>query len=168
MTSRATHCITMPPRFAADIEEQVLQELIEMGYCRISTTERDLPGIHFPKEMHIGPGYIKIFAGTRVKVGSNLIVAPFPYMNDDGKPSIHSRNKILLQPVFVREADRKSGQMTVEDPWSHESYTLDVVFDPEGPDLREHILDHMHQAIMNAQIARSRSPLRRFARAIGL
>lgn len=168
MTATATHSINLPPHFAADIEQEVVGELFKMGYGRISITERDLPGLHFPKTMQVGPSYIKIFANTRVTVGANLVVVPIPYRNEAGNWTVNSRRNILLQAVRINEADRKTGQLTVQDPWTKESYTLDVVFDPEGPDLRAHLADHLRQAVVNTQAARSRSPLHRLAGIFGL
>lgn len=165
--SAVTHSINLPPRFSADLEQQVLRELIEMGYGRFSIAERDLPGLHFPKALHVGPGHIKFFSGSRAKVGSNLFAIPIPRRNENGKWSVQSRRNILLQSIYIREADRREGSLTVHDPWTHEPYELEVVLDPHGPDLRARFVENIHQAILSAEVARSRSPLRRFARAIG-
>lgn len=167
MTLSATHSIAIPRRFAADIERQVERELIKMGYGRLGIDEDDLPGLHFPQSMKVGPSYIQIVSESRAVPGPNLFVIPIPYINEEGNWSVNSRQNVLLQMIRVSDVDCRDGRVDIEDPWTHERYTLDVIFDPDGPDLRERWARHLPQAVMAAEIARSRSPLRRFARAIG-
>jgi hypothetical protein len=167
MSQTITHSLKVPARFSADIEREAQRELIEMGYGRLGLDERDLPGLHFAKMIHLGERFIRVETGSPAADGTNMLFMPMPFRNEAGNFAI-STKRIYAQRIQAASPLSEGGFSEIQDPWTEEHLTLQIAFDPNGIDLRKRWIELLPQAVMSAEIQRAKSPLSRLARAIGL